>query len=304
MLWAGKPLTPDEPTDESANRGEDNMELGNWRMFINLDIKPPNVCLGDSNPSYPGFKSIKMIDFGLCWPPDHSLFWEDRRRLRGVPGTYGWIPIEMMPGLEPEIYRNNPIHFASTVANIGLIALNLMEGRHLSYPEKGHNQRDYPELDNFTNQYKNMYSSTLRDFVFKCLLHNTKKRPGLLRMLHTSRVNIKRWQTINGDLSDKALEDLDERDRMIFRDGKWYVGPAGPQQTGPAGPGNQAAGNNNEDDGGNHDNNNNDDNDNDNNNDNNNNNNNNNNSNKRQRSPSGQGGPAKRQRTSRKTGVA
>lgn len=64
---------------------------GEWLSIINPDIKPMNVMLGEAQDEfYPGFKTTKMIDFGLCCNDDRYNF-SDNKYYQGYGvGTPGF----------------------------------------------------------------------------------------------------------------------------------------------------------------------------------------------------------------------
>ncbi|CAI6334265.1 unnamed protein product [Periconia digitata] len=235
LLHASRAIAPTEPEDDTYDPGTANEDIpgaapaDEWTPLVNVDIKTSNICLGKELAQYPAFKSIKMIDFGLCYAlDDKSLSWRARMQ-RKAPGTPGWRPPELAGNPVDEAFnKRNPITVATSIASIGLVALNLMEGRDLYFPDMDHWMSGHPTLEAFSDRYENVYSSQLVDLVWECLRRESQDRPRLWELLHRAKKGIERWQKKNGSLVHKALGEVEDREKMIWDNGYWRIGVPGP----------------------------------------------------------------------------
>ena len=88
-METGTPVNMNWPASENG----EIVYPAQWRVITNPDIKHANVMLGEAqNGFYPGFKTAKMIDFGLC-VDDERYYEPDNKYIHGV-GTPGlWPPV-------------------------------------------------------------------------------------------------------------------------------------------------------------------------------------------------------------------
>lgn len=87
-METGTAIRRNGPTNEN---GPLPYDVFHWPRIINPDIKPMNVMLGEAQDGlYPGFKTAKMIDFGLCVDDGRYNTYNGPRQI----GTEGfWPPV-------------------------------------------------------------------------------------------------------------------------------------------------------------------------------------------------------------------
>ncbi|KAF2634767.1 kinase-like protein [Massarina eburnea CBS 473.64] len=193
ILHCGRSIADEEPAQEEV-RENTQLEDEDWEPQVNLDIKTRNICLGGNDTVYPAFKMPKMIDFGETYGTVEDAIDITRDR-----GTDGWRAPEAQTGPHP--HNDAAITIATSIFQVGLVILNLVEGREILVNDLNQHMTVSPEYDG-------AYSAQLLFLVFDCLQLDPAERPTLWKILYETRRGIRRWQAANGDMTGVELDDV------------------------------------------------------------------------------------------------
>ncbi|KAF1847600.1 kinase-like protein [Cucurbitaria berberidis CBS 394.84] len=195
LMETGMTVDKDQPAREDGHV----LYSRNRKPIVNPDIKPMNVMLGEAQAGfYPGFKTAKMIDFGMCF--------DDNRYATGKVGVGTQGNTAPEHGFPPHPkYRNEPVNIQSEIFMVGLVILSLMEGRNRKITDVELFNEGFQHCEG----YNKCYSHWLDDLVFFCLQFAPWKRPSLHQLLYKTRRGLERWERVYGSV-DKPEAELPE----------------------------------------------------------------------------------------------
>ncbi|KAF1961855.1 hypothetical protein CC80DRAFT_589334 [Byssothecium circinans] len=187
-----------------------------WTPYINVDIKPANMLLGNPRSDFPAFPSAKMCDFGLIHTaqffrdipnnPPHDV-----SHCKMGYGTPGYMPLEQVYIDRPVSVSNNhtdkdyyaqhyDIDVHSEIFNVGLVMMSLMDANLVDF-ETG----NYGPPPSETNRIRRkrttgefLYSKDLETLVSDCVQLSPARRPKLWELLYRIRTGMERLEESSG----------------------------------------------------------------------------------------------------------
>ncbi|KAJ4363432.1 hypothetical protein N0V83_009725 [Neocucurbitaria cava] len=221
VMETGTTIDKDSPANEYGR--SDQPSAQEWNPMINVDIKPMNVILGESQRDfYPAYKTAKMIDFGLCHPSNRFTV-EATKHETGTPGF--WPPEQEFPLRRG--YRDVPINVLSEIFNVGMIMLSLMERQVRTLTDE---EWRFGQTWEHSFGYHRCYSNALESLVFKCLKFKAEDRPDLWELLYGTMDGRKRWEKAYGSVNKPAAELPDFATVRLKSNDDFLIGAEAPDE--------------------------------------------------------------------------